>query len=151
MWFLGIDRCRRRNNVMCLLTGCGGWIRVLCQTPTGHTFLCSKLLRGVRQRRRHDERRRIPHVLLPGSVKLKGHTFMNANCVLVFISGTLTRASSFSVFKDPKALREEGQVPVWWCKFWSACHPTPHRPSPQEEVNVQPWLSPLPPSHLVRP
>ncbi|KAG7224094.1 hypothetical protein INR49_019829 [Caranx melampygus] len=43
---------------------------------------------------------------------------------------------------DPKALREEGKVPVRWCKFWAACHPTPHHPSPQEEVNIQPWLSP---------
>lgn len=70
--FLRIDRCRRWDNVTCLLTGCGGWIRVLCQTPTGYTFLCSKLLRGVWQCRRHDECWRIAHVLLPGSVKTEG-------------------------------------------------------------------------------
>ena len=55
----------------------------------------------------------------------------------------------FLCLQDLKAVREEGQVPVRWCKFWSARHPTPHRPSPQEEVNIQPWLSPF--SHLVHP
>lgn len=126
---------------MHLLTGCGGWIRVLCQTPTGHTFLRSKLLRGVWQRGRHDERRWIPHVLLPGSVKT--FTVMPSDIAQNRRNIHARRVSALCLCpEDPEALREEGKVPVRWCKFWSACHPTPHHPSPQEEVNVQPWLSP---------
>uniref|UniRef100_A0A8C6S4X2 Serine/threonine-protein phosphatase n=1 Tax=Neogobius melanostomus TaxID=47308 RepID=A0A8C6S4X2_9GOBI len=66
--------------------GCGGWIRVLCQTPTGHTVLGAQLLRRIRQRGRHDERGRVPHVLFP----------------------------------DPKAVGEEGQVPVRGGELWPA-------------------------------
>ena len=46
--------------------GGGGWVRVLCQAAAGDHLLGAQLLRGVRQRRRHDERRRDSHVLLPG-------------------------------------------------------------------------------------
>ncbi|KAG5840725.1 hypothetical protein ANANG_G00191730 [Anguilla anguilla] len=37
-------------------SGCGRWLRILCQETTCDFILCSKLLRGVRQRRGHDER-----------------------------------------------------------------------------------------------
>lgn len=46
--------------------------------------------------------------------------------------------TSTSVSEDPKALREEGQVPVWRGELWSACYPSQDRPSPEEEVNAQP-------------
>lgn len=50
---------------------------------------------------------------------------------------------SFFFSTDPETLGEEGKVPVWRGNLWSARHPAPHCPSPQEEVNTQPHLSPL--------
>ena len=47
-------------------SGCGGRVRVLRKTAAGDHLLGAQLLRRVRQRRRHDERRRLAHVLLPG-------------------------------------------------------------------------------------
>lgn len=53
--------------LLLVVAGGGGRLRVLCQTAAGDAVLGSQLLRGVRQRRRHDERGRVPHVLLPGT------------------------------------------------------------------------------------
>ena len=63
--------------------GGGRWIRILCQTTTGHTFLCSKLLRGVRQCRRHDERRWNSHVFIPG--QMLNVFFYQVRCWMCFI------------------------------------------------------------------
>lgn len=84
------------------------------------------------------------------------HSLSVSLSVLFSHSLWLTPSFSLSVSlscTDPEALREEGQVSVRWCKFWSASHPTAHRPSPQEEVNVQPWLPsrPTPPPPLPPP
>lgn len=51
-----------------------------------------------------------------------------------------------NVFEDPKALREEGQVPVWRRKLWPACYPSQDHPSSEEEVNVQPGHPPPTPA-----
>lgn len=51
-----------------------------------------------------------------------------------------------SVFEDPEALREEGQVPVWRRKLWSACYPSQDHPSPEEEVNALPRHPPPTPA-----
>lgn len=71
---------------------------------------------------------------------------------LFFCKETVAHLSHRSVFlclQDPEALREKGQVPVRWRQFWSACHPTPHHPSPQKEVNTQLQLCLPSPSHLI--
>lgn len=47
-------------------SGRRGRLRVLRQAAAGDHLLRPELLRRVRQRRRHDERGRDPHVLLPG-------------------------------------------------------------------------------------
>jgi len=46
--------------------GGGGRVRVLRKAAAGHHLQRAQLLRRVRQRGRHDERRRDAHVLLPG-------------------------------------------------------------------------------------
>jgi len=81
-------------------------------------------------------------VLLPGSPQLHICTLMLIDLSEKHFRLHLLSLCSFVIIKDPKALREEGQVSVWRCEFWSARDPTPHHPSPQEEVNVQPRLSP---------
>lgn len=53
-------------SALILPPGCWRRLRVLCQTTAGDAVLCPKLLRGVWQRRRHDERGRVPYVLLSG-------------------------------------------------------------------------------------
>ena len=46
--------------------GCRGRLRVLREAPAGDAVQRPQLLRRVRQRRRHDVRRRDTHVLFPG-------------------------------------------------------------------------------------
>ena len=61
-----------------LFPGCRGRLRVLRQASAGHTLLRTQLLRRVRQRGRHDERRRDPHVLIPnteGTLNLENRLF----------------------------------------------------------------------------
>lgn len=55
-----------KNNLSTCFSG--GWRRiwVLCKEAAGDTVLSPKLLRWVRQRWSHDERRWDPHVLVPG-------------------------------------------------------------------------------------
>ena len=53
--------------LLLLTTGCWRWLRVLCQAAAGDSVLRPQLLRGVWQRGRHDERGRVPDVLLPGT------------------------------------------------------------------------------------
>lgn len=55
------------NNVVYLISGGRGWIRVLCKEAAGDTVLSPKLLRWVRQCRSHDECRWDPDVLIPGT------------------------------------------------------------------------------------
>ena len=53
------------TSFLLILPGRRGRLRVLRQAATGHALLRAQLLRGVRQRGRHDVRRRDAHVLIP--------------------------------------------------------------------------------------
>ena len=57
-------------------SGCGRWVRILCQATVGDTLLCAQLLRRIRQRRCHDVSRRNTHVLLSNS-QSKSHWLDN--------------------------------------------------------------------------
>ena len=50
--------------VLLSFEGCGGRVRVFREAAAGDAVLRAQLLRRVRQRRRHDVRRRDAHVLL---------------------------------------------------------------------------------------
>lgn len=64
---VGINFFLSTNCSSCNATlGCWRWLWVLCQTTAGDALLSPKLLRGVWQRRWHDECGRVPHVLLSG-------------------------------------------------------------------------------------
>lgn len=63
------DLERLLNFLFLCVLGCGGRVRVLRQAAAGDSVLRTELLRRVRQRWSHDERRRDPHVLLPGTVQ----------------------------------------------------------------------------------
>ena len=54
------------DNLKFCSTGSRGRVRVLCEETAGHALQRPQLLRGVRQRWRHDECRRNSHVLFPG-------------------------------------------------------------------------------------
>lgn len=58
------------NYLLFCRTGCWRRLWVLCQTTAGDTVFCPQLLRGVWQRRRHDECGRFPYVLFSGRQSL---------------------------------------------------------------------------------
>ncbi len=92
---------------MCLvLLGCWRWLRIFCQASTRNTFQCSKLLRGVWQRRSHDVCRWDPDVLVSDS---KGKICF---CHIILYISTL---SDFELF-GLSACRQE-KISVRWSKF----------------------------------
>ena len=77
--YTSLKKRKKRCNIFSnLFPGCRGRLRVLRQASAGHPLLRTQLLRRVRQRGRHDERRRDPHVLIPnteGTLNLENRLF----------------------------------------------------------------------------
>ena len=60
------DYFSRKMTISNLFSGSGGWLRVFREAAAGDSVQCAELLRGVRQCRLDDDRRRDAHVLIPG-------------------------------------------------------------------------------------